>query len=33
MDIRTIRYAALAGLPLLAGLAIAFVVNFARFAF
>lgn len=33
MDIRTIRYAALAGLPLFAGLAIAFVVNFARFAF
>ena len=29
MDIRTIRYAVLAGLPLFAGLAIAFVVNFA----
>jgi hypothetical protein len=33
MDLRTLRYAALAGLPLFAGLAIAFVVNFARYAF
>jgi hypothetical protein len=29
MDIRSLRYAALAGLPLVAGLALAFVVNFA----
>jgi len=33
MDLRTLRFAALAGLPLFAGLAIAFAVNFARFAF
>ena len=29
MDIRSLRYAALTALPLVAGLAIAFVVNFA----
>ena len=29
MDIRSIRYAVLAALPLVAGLLIAFVVNFA----
>ena len=29
MDLRHLRYAALAGLPLIAGLALALVVNFA----
>ena len=29
MDLRSIRYVALTALPLVAGLAIAFVVNFA----
>ena len=32
MDHRSLRYAVLAGLPLFAGLAIAFAVNFARYA-
>jgi hypothetical protein len=30
MDLRNLRYAVLAGLPLFAGLAIAFAVNFAH---
>ena len=30
MNLRHLRYAVLAGLPLFAGLAIAFAVNFAR---
>ena len=30
MDLRNLRYALLAGLPLFAGIAIAFAVNFAR---
>jgi hypothetical protein len=33
MDLRTLRYATLAGLPMIAGLAIGLAVNFARYAF